>query len=134
MVRFCSALYCLYAKTQFYCFLAQRGVVVTLCPEAAGSNHKEGSGKWSSCLGTGSLLCVAVFFLSSSLDNMLICLWFFCYSSFFIAVLGFFYSGKVALEKLSEIILEENIMTRMQIPDAVLFQEHTTVYSRKNLR
>lgn len=39
--------------------------------------------------------------------------------------------GKVALEKLPELILEENIMTRMQIPDgdvhAVLFQEHTAV-------
>lgn len=42
----------------------------------------------------------------------------------------FFYAGKVALEKFPELVLEENIMIRMQIPDgdvhAVLFQEHTT--------
>lgn len=45
VVRFCSALHCLLAKHNFIVFLAQRGVVVTLCPETAGGNHMEGSGR-----------------------------------------------------------------------------------------
>lgn len=68
-------------------------------------------------------------FFPSSLDNALVCV--FLILLFLHCCFGFFLLWESSSGKLPELVLEENIMRRMQIPDgdvhAVLFQEHTTI-------